>query len=105
MEEDAGLEERICRHLSNCCHRSEVLLSLKVKPTPTSLQVKTQSGRVWKNEKGPSTPTLLPTAEVDNRRFLAEKKGLWGGILCWISWSPAKASSGPGSQRLTIGNR
>ena len=74
MEEDAGLEERICRHLSSCYHGSEVLLSLKVKPAPTTLQVKTHSGRTGKHEKGPSTPTPLPTAEGDNRRFLAKKR-------------------------------
>lgn len=73
-------------------------------PPPPSKSRCNQVG--WgKNENGPSTQISLPTAEVNNKRFLGEKKSLWGGTLCWISQSPAKASSGPGSQRLTIGNK
>lgn len=60
VEADAGMAERICTHLSNFCHGSEVFLSPKVNHPPRHPpQVKTQSGLVEKTENGHSPPILF----------------------------------------------
>lgn len=56
LEEDAGMGDKICTHLSDFPHRSKVSLSLQ----PS--QIKTKSGLVGKSENGHSTPIPLPTA-------------------------------------------